>query len=453
MFSVYEGKRPEFKEISAAGPKTRTLWHQFNSLIIVNKLLYRRFEHPSGIKDREELHLILPEALVGQTVKAYHQQLGAGNHFGITKTLAYLKRYFWWPGMRDDVWDIILQCEICMKHKGPTQQVRAPLKLFQEGVLHGRWQVDLCGPIAPKTKDGYQYILVAVEAFSGWPAVVPLKTQTAQEIAQALITHVFSIFGAPQSILTDQGKPFESQLFHEIMNLYDIRKTRTSAYHPSANGKAERWIKTLKEHLAMLVQNDPKEWPNYLPFIAQAYRNLPHAAHGFSPYEVMFGARMRTPLDMVRGTPPIPQKMVKQYPYWVQHTLNLIHETVREMNLKAAERMKLYYDKFSTIIPFKRGDRVFLYHPLPVKGLSKKLTSVWEGPFWIVDMINDINARIQDCKDYNRMYIVHVDRLALHPDDRKYDEDADIKSAWLVYVEELPLPIEIDTQQYHRPWK
>ncbi|KAJ1375121.1 Ribonuclease H-like superfamily, partial [Sesbania bispinosa] len=127
---------------------------------------------------------------------------------------------------------------------------------------------------------------------------------------------------------------------------------RTSAYHPSANGKAERWIKALKEHLAMLVQNDPKEWPNYLPFITQAYRNLPHSAHGFSPYEVMFGARMRTPLDMVRGSPPEFQPMVKQYPYWVQHTMDLIHRAVREISLKAAERMKMYYDKFSTIIPF-----------------------------------------------------------------------------------------------------
>ncbi|KAK3913240.1 Gag-Pol polyprotein [Frankliniella fusca] len=147
--------------------------------------------------------------------------------------------------MFNDVYEIIGNCKVCARFKGPKDMTKVPLKMFQEGVLQGRWHVDTCGPISPKSREGYEYILVAVEAFSGWPVVVPLYKQTADEIAKALITHVFSLFGAPQSILTDQGKAFDSLLFLEIMELYQIKNYRTTAFHPAANGKAERWIKTL----------------------------------------------------------------------------------------------------------------------------------------------------------------------------------------------------------------
>ncbi|KAK3920085.1 Gag-Pol polyprotein [Frankliniella fusca] len=305
-----------------------------------------------------------------------------------------------------------------------------------EGVLHGRWHVDICGPINPKSKEGHEYILVAVEAFSGWPVVVPLYKQTADEIAQALITHVFSIFGAPQSLLTDQGKAFDSTLFQEIMELYQIKKLRTTAFHPATNGKAERWIKTLKQHLMMLVEQDRDNWPKYLPFIAQAYRNLPHSSHKFSPYEVMFGAAMRSPLDADRGSPPKNMDMHKLYPMWVRKTMQDIHEVVANMNKKAAKRMKAYYDRNATLSPFAEGDLVYLYYPRRVKGISAKLITRWEGPYRIINLINECNARIERVDNPNKRLIVHIDRLARCPEEETdVNKGDDMRNAWLLFIE------------------
>ncbi|KAK3915952.1 Retrovirus-related Pol polyprotein from transposon 412 [Frankliniella fusca] len=436
MVAVQDQRKPEFQEIAQNGHKTRSLWYQFNSLVIEGGILYRKFEHPSGIKEKEELQLILPAKLVKSTVKTYHEQLGVGNHFGVSKTLAYIKRFFWWPGMFEDTYKVISQCGICAKFKGPTHQTKVPLKLFQEGVLHGRWHVDICGPINPKSKEGFEYILVAVEAFSGWPVVVPLYKQTADEVAQALITHVFSIFGAPQSLLTDQGKAFDSTLFQEIMELYQIKKLRTTAFHPATNGKAERWIKTLKQHLMILVEQDRENWPKYLPFIAQAYRNLPHSSHKFSPYEVMFGAAMRSPLDLDRGSPPQNEEMHKMYPFWVRKTMQDIHEAVAHMSKKAAKRMKAYYDRNATLSPFLEGDLVYLYYPRRVKGISAKLITRWEGPYRILNLINDCNARIERVDNPSKKLIVHIDRLARCPaPDTAVNKQDDMRNAWLLFIE------------------
>jgi hypothetical protein len=39
----------------------------------------------------------------------------------------------------------------------------------------------------PKTKEGYQYILLVTDSFSHWAEAFPLKTQEAQEIADSFI--------------------------------------------------------------------------------------------------------------------------------------------------------------------------------------------------------------------------------------------------------------------------
>ncbi|KAK3928322.1 DNA damage-inducible protein 1, partial [Frankliniella fusca] len=63
MVAVQDQKKPEFQEIAENSNKTRSLWFQFNSLVIEGGVLYRKFEHPSGLKEKEELQLILPTKL------------------------------------------------------------------------------------------------------------------------------------------------------------------------------------------------------------------------------------------------------------------------------------------------------------------------------------------------------------------------------------------------------
>ena len=144
-------------------------------------------------------------------------------------------------------------CEICQaaKHggtKGPQGRQR----------LHaGRpWQkvaVDLVGPM-PETARGNRWILVLVDHFTRWQDALAIPDATAPVVAAALDERVFCYMGLPEQIHTDQGAQFESQLMTELCQLWGVDKTRTTPYHPQANGMVERNNRGLGDSLrAMLL--------------------------------------------------------------------------------------------------------------------------------------------------------------------------------------------------------
>ena len=70
--------------------------------------------------------------------------------------------------------------------------------------------MDLIGPLK-KTKKGNQYILTMTCYFSKYVEALPLPDKSSQSVAQAIFT-VYCRHGAPQTIITDQGREFINQV-------------------------------------------------------------------------------------------------------------------------------------------------------------------------------------------------------------------------------------------------
>ncbi|PIK53794.1 Retrovirus-related Pol polyprotein from transposon [Apostichopus japonicus] len=141
--------------------------------------------------------------------------------------------------------------------------------------------------------------MVVADYFTKWVEAFPLKDQSAETVADTLVTDFVSRFGVPKQIHTDQGRNFESNLFKELCQLLGVDKTRTTPYHPQSDGMVERFNRTLEEMLAKVVDSDQKNWDKCIPLVMMAYRSSIHESTGHSPAEMMLGREIPLPVDYI----------------------------------------------------------------------------------------------------------------------------------------------------------
>ena len=292
-----------------------------------------------------------------------------------------------------------------------------------------RMAVDICGPLHV-SKSGNKYIIVIMDYFTKWTELIPVVDHTAETVAYELVTKVFSRIGIPQTLHSDQGRDFLSKLFTETCRLFGIHKTQTSPWRPQSDGLVERLNRTLGSMLRQYVNESQTDWDYWLPFICMAYNSSEQTSTKFSPYFLMFGREMRMPVELILPQPEsdILGEMenyselnyVEQMVSKLQSAFSLVRQ-----NLKTATLwQKRVYDRRRNVIPLHRGQGVWLYNPMRKKGRTPKLDSPWQGPFAIIQMLNNNLAEIGRGVRH-KTKIVHVDKLI--PVRGRYD------GSWVVY--------------------
>ena len=88
-------------------------------------------------------------------------------------------------------------------------------------------------------------------------------------------------------------------MFKELFKLLNIKKTRTSAYHPQCNGLVKKMNRTLIVLLVLNVANPNENWDLNLGLVLIAYRSEVKSSTGFNPHFMLFGREMRLPLDVM----------------------------------------------------------------------------------------------------------------------------------------------------------
>ena len=158
--------------------------------------------------------------------------------------------------------------------------------------------MDIVGPL-PRSSAGKKYILVICDYATRYPEAIPLRSIDANNIAEELVKF-FARVGVPEEILTDQGTNFNSQLLKEVYQLLHIKPIKTTPYHPQTDGLVERFNHTLKSMLRKTATEEGKDWDRLIPYLLFAYREVPQASTGFSPFELLYGRQVRGPLDILK---------------------------------------------------------------------------------------------------------------------------------------------------------
>ena len=219
--------------------------------------------------------------------------------------------------------------------------------------------MDIVGPL-PCSSTGRQFILVISDYATHYPEAIALRNIDANTVAEELLKF-FARVRVPEEILTDQGTNFTSQLLIEVYLLLKIKPIRTTPYRPQTDGLVERFNSTLKSMLRKTVSKEGKDWDWLLPYLLFAYREVPQASTGFSPFELLYGHQVHGPLDILKESWEASTKSsesVVSYVVTIQERLAKLRDVIHENLEDAQATQKAWYDRHARNREFQAGDQV-----------------------------------------------------------------------------------------------
>ena len=119
-----------------------------------------------------ESTIVIPKSLINNIIYEYHECRG---HQGITRTVNMVCRYFWWPGMRQSIYQHIRICKLCVQFL-PNKISTRPMHLKTPQVPFAGCAVDTIR-LLPMTSKGNKYALTFICLLTSYLIVVPFKSK------------------------------------------------------------------------------------------------------------------------------------------------------------------------------------------------------------------------------------------------------------------------------------
>ena len=290
---VENGQRPPWQAVLAKSPMLRSLWRQFDSLVLRDAVLCRIFHSNNGTA--KYYQTVMPRTLRLALLELIHADAAA--HLKLATSLAHLQRRAWWLEWRRDMAIFIQNCGKCEAyHRGPPPK-QAFLRPMPMGAPSQRWSIDLVGPFA--MSNGYKFVFTAIDVFTKFVVAVPIRNKEAQTVAKVIVERIFLPWGMSTQLLSDCGREFENEILTEICRLLGVHKIRTSGYRPQSNGAIERWHRGFNSMLAKIVSEQQTDWSSYVAYVVACYNASVHSATGFSPFFLMTGRDPKWSVDLL----------------------------------------------------------------------------------------------------------------------------------------------------------
>ena len=275
------------------------------------------------------------------------------NHLGIEKCKRRARDVLYWPGMNDQIAQLIARCDICQtfrraQRKEPMIGHEVPDRPWQKVSLH------------LFEHEGENYLALS-DYYSKFFEVTKLSSTTSTSTIKHLKPH-FARHGITEEVITDNGPQFSSGELATFAKHYEFKHTTSSPRYPQSNGLARRTVQTAKSILEKAARD--KKDPN---LALLDFRNTPIDGIGRSPAQMLMGRRTRTLL-------PTSPKLLKP-------TYNT--DTIRPCLEEKQNKQKLYYDKTAKALePLLPGEQVRLrneakgtWTPATVKQVANELRS------------------------------------------------------------------------------
>ena len=247
--------------------------------------------------------------------------------------------------MRTQMMNNILNCNKCKVFerkdpKAPLCNITAsePMDLIHIDLL--RLETTMNTKVRPTVAK----ILVITDHLSHHVQAYKVEDKRAVTIAKCLYDNYFRHYGFPRRLMSDQGKEFCNNILKEMCYYLNIKKIRTTPYHPQSNGSVKRVHYTLHRMIGKLDNKQCKNWVDHLATITHAYNTTRLQITGYLSYFLMMGRRPRLPVDLLFPTSRqlLKTKNINEYVRALHgHLCDTIHAARISVDQEAARHKRL----------------------------------------------------------------------------------------------------------------
>ena len=310
-----------------------------------------------------------------QLVKDHH----ALGHFGMESVCQRIQQDgYWWPRMRQDIKKEQQACVKCIRFDVIAEGFH-PSKSITADQPWDHLEIDLIGPL-PISQNGCTYILSIVDVCTAYTALRALKSKEMEEVARKL-WEVFTDFGTPKILQSDNGLEFVNKVMTAMTTLYGIEPRLSAAYNPRTNGLVERKNKDISKALKKFMEGNYGGWDDWLPLVQMSLNQAIGKRTGSAAFELMFNRPFNGLGDFrdVKTMDDIDKLVTKNKEAW-----NVFKEAVipglktRVTQVKREQREKMNMRR--QVEPLTVGEQVW------IKDITRasKWEPVYEGPYTIL---------------------------------------------------------------------
>ena len=181
--------------------------------------------------------IIIPNSKREDILKLIHE-----GHLGLNKCKMRAKETVYWPGMNDQLEQLVLNCtQLCLKYSR-LKDKNTPNTALGHEIPSVPW-IKVATDIFHFESNSY---LLVVDYTSRFPIVRELKSMSAQHITKHFKL-IFSEYGWPDSLVSDNGPHYVAETFTNLMKEYGVNHITSSPHYPQSNGLAEKCVQIVKD--------------------------------------------------------------------------------------------------------------------------------------------------------------------------------------------------------------